>query len=298
MKTYCLLMHLHSASAWKVPREYPCVRTAPYHPRIHNMGNVGVGGWIHAKMARYATKIIDDRAYGGRNMRHEFAQLLKCQQVPPDLIEVGCGVGTLTQELSRMGYFERLRAFDTSEIMISEARAFARKNDMKEVEFDVRNACDVGTLCAGVAVSSFMMHELPTEAHVDVVRSLLECTRQPGGQVWIMDIDTTYVPSPAMLSGEPYVEAYIDQIDGTMSRLARDDEGVALSNFLLFRGHVRVWRFEHVDAAKGTSTGGSDHSETPGGGLRKRIPTMSRLLPTRAGDLAACERVDVVACEL
>jgi hypothetical protein len=90
---------------------------------------------------------------------------------------------------------------------------------MTEVEFDVRNACDLGSLRAGVAVSSFMMHELPTEAHVHVhvVRSLLECTRQACGQVWIMDIDTTYVPSAAMLAGEPYVEAYINEIDDNLA---------------------------------------------------------------------------------
>lgn len=211
------------------------------------MGNVGPCGYVHAKMARLATKVIDEVAYGGRNIRREFAELLRSRDVPSNLIEVGCGVGTLTHELARVDHFERIRAFDTSNVMIAQARTFAKSNDeMGNVEFEVQNACDVGSLTADIAVSSFMMHELPVEAHEDVLHALLECTKQRRGEAWIMDIDTTYSPSAAMLSGEPYVEAYLSSIDHTMSRVA-EENGVGMSVVLLLRNHVRLWRFKHLD---------------------------------------------------
>ena len=32
-----------------------------YDPRIHNFGNIGLGGRIHSLLAPYATKLIDDK---------------------------------------------------------------------------------------------------------------------------------------------------------------------------------------------------------------------------------------------
>ena len=40
-----------------------------YDPRIHNFGNVGIGGKFHASLARPITKIIDIAAYNGEDIR-------------------------------------------------------------------------------------------------------------------------------------------------------------------------------------------------------------------------------------
>ena len=37
-----------------------------FNPSIHNFGNIGVGGRLHAHVAKFATRSIDRLAYGGR----------------------------------------------------------------------------------------------------------------------------------------------------------------------------------------------------------------------------------------
>lgn len=40
-----------------------------YDKRIHNLGNTGLGGQLHSKLAPYATKLIDDKCYNSVNIR-------------------------------------------------------------------------------------------------------------------------------------------------------------------------------------------------------------------------------------
>ena len=42
-----------------------------YDTRIHNLGNIGYPGKIHAETALLTTKIIDKIRYNGRNIRKE-----------------------------------------------------------------------------------------------------------------------------------------------------------------------------------------------------------------------------------
>lgn len=42
-----------------------------YDPRIHNFGNIGLGGKIHSIVAPYATKIIDNTCYNSIDIRQE-----------------------------------------------------------------------------------------------------------------------------------------------------------------------------------------------------------------------------------
>ena len=42
-----------------------------YDSRIHNFGNIGLGGRIHALLAPHATKMIDDKCYNSINIRHK-----------------------------------------------------------------------------------------------------------------------------------------------------------------------------------------------------------------------------------
>ena len=48
-----------------------------YDPRIHNFGNIGLGGWIHSKIAPYATVFIDNNAYNGKDVRKCAAKKIK-----------------------------------------------------------------------------------------------------------------------------------------------------------------------------------------------------------------------------
>ena len=52
-----------------------------------------------------------------------------------------------------------------------------------------------------------------------------------------MDIAPTYTPSPAMLSGEPYLKDYLARFETTLAR-ASDRR---LETWYLVPGHVTVW---------------------------------------------------------
>ena len=49
----------------------------PYDPRIHNFGNIGIGGKIHAMLARPVTRLIDHVAYDGINVRDKIVNNLE-----------------------------------------------------------------------------------------------------------------------------------------------------------------------------------------------------------------------------
>ena len=41
------------------------------NPQIHNLGNIGFGGYIHSQVAPFITTFIDKKQYNGRNIRNE-----------------------------------------------------------------------------------------------------------------------------------------------------------------------------------------------------------------------------------
>ena len=53
----------------------------PYDPRIHNFGNVGIGGKFHANLARPITKVIDNAAYEGQDIREIIGSTLKKMKI-------------------------------------------------------------------------------------------------------------------------------------------------------------------------------------------------------------------------
>lgn len=58
----CLTIFHNVTGMSSMPYKYP------YDPRIHNFGNVGLGGKIHASLARPITKLIDNAAYSGEDI--------------------------------------------------------------------------------------------------------------------------------------------------------------------------------------------------------------------------------------
>lgn len=208
-------------------KKYDDIRTAPYHPSIHNLGNVGLLGRVHAELAWVSTALIDEHAYSGRNMRRELAEQLSGRYPRgTTLLEVGCGVGTLTKELEDGGHFA-ITAIDTSPDMVRVAR--------RHVVCPVAcmNGVDVSAP-VDLAVVSMVAHELPERAHRDLLRALLRTAKE----VCFVDIDLSYTPSRLMLTGEPYIEEYL----ATWDRTLRDEaQGRHVKEWSLIPGHVTVW---------------------------------------------------------
>ena len=211
-------------------------RNAPFHPSIHHMGNVGPLGHAHAQGAWIATRLIDQIAYGGRNVRAELARRLARDNPSAAIVDVGCGAGTLTHELVQTGGFSRVVGVDTSPEMLHQARL-----SVKGADFTVGNGIDLHRLPLGkvdVAVASFVAHEMPRSAHRRLLRSMNRAA--PSGDVVVVDIAPTYQPSTPMLAGEPFVEAYIETIEETIAQEAERLHRV-VKHEVLVPEHVEMW---------------------------------------------------------
>ena len=210
-------------------------RNAPYHPRIHNLGNAGgLGGAVHARGAWCATRLIDAVAYGGRNVRAEVADRLALD-VPnaTTVVDVGCGAGTMTYELARA--FGSVVGVDTSEDMLAEAR-----RRVPGVEFLRANGIDLHRQCRvpDLVVCAFLLHEMPPSAHRRLLRGLHRAA--PSGVLVLVDICPEYDPPTSMLSGEPFLREYLRSVRATVREEARRSDR-RLEHRVLVEGHVDMW---------------------------------------------------------
>lgn len=210
--------------------KYTDVHTAPFHPSIHNLGNVGFWGRAHAQGAWIATHMIDRIAYKGCHMRRELAIALadEFRDEATSVLEVGCGVGTLTRELDRVRNFN-VTAIDTSQDMLDVACRWTASRLLCVNVVDHKETSDVTVVC-------MVMHEMSPSAHVAVLDALKAITRK---KIWIIDIDTVYEPSLLMLSGEPYVPDYLRTFEDTLRSAAAPGD---IDTYALIPGHVRVWK--------------------------------------------------------
>jgi SAM-dependent methyltransferase len=233
------LWSFHLPWSSQPPSAFESIRTAPFNPIIHNLGNEGWFGARHAEASRFATWVIDQVAYDGLNMRATVADgMASVLPAQSTLVEVGCGTGTLTEELERSGTFD-IVAVDTSAQMLRVARNHV-KNSTRLV---LSNGVDIETVLfdqnittAAACVVCMVMHELPPVAHVD----LLNACRIVANEVWVIDIDPDYIPSAPMLSGEPYVERYLACVEETVEAVAAT-RGDTVETFEIVPGHVRGW---------------------------------------------------------
>ena len=65
-----------------------------YNEKIHNFGNIGWKGRIHAEIAPFATKFIDIRCYNGINIRNEI--MLPYKNNNKKVLDLCCGTGIST----------------------------------------------------------------------------------------------------------------------------------------------------------------------------------------------------------
>lgn len=223
------------------------VATAPWRdPRIHNLGNVGVRGGLHAALAPLSTRIIDEMAYGGRNLRTEVLRT----HVPEGAraVDLCCGVGYSTTP-GGLGV-------DASEQMLGIARLLHAQegDDAHFVCGDAETWRPVGEApdnapakapAFDVATCFFALHEMPGDARRRVLANMLALAPT----ALVVDISPDYTPSESMLSGEPYLLEYQAHVDADVVAVA-DEAGAALERTVLVPGHAVLWTLStacHLD---------------------------------------------------
>lgn len=187
--------------------------------RMHNLGNVGFGGRIHAMFAPLATAAITERVYGGFEPR----KWLHAQLPNATCVDLGCGVGISTRP-GDLG-------IDASHEMIERARLIG-----PDKVFLVADVEDWEGRNFAAATLAFVTHEMPRSARMNAMHNALKIAPL----VHVMDIDTTYTPSAAMLTGEPYLSNYLEFMNADVRVIATANDAELLVNELI-PGHVRVW---------------------------------------------------------
>ncbi len=200
-----------------------------YDPRIHNMGNVGLGGQLHSLLAPYATKLIDNKCYNSVNIRQAILSKYnqefynKYERVPK-LIDLCCGTGTSTAA-NQLG-------IDSSEAMISAAHT----SKAAQAKFILANAENYGQPQEfDTATLMFAFHEMPNYAHHKIIKNAKKITKH---DILIVDINPNYSPSKLMLIGEPYLLNY----KATIQDLLQKHQ----FNYLEYiPNHVGLWVYSH-----------------------------------------------------
>lgn len=199
-----------------------------YDRRIHNFGNIGLGGQVHSLLAPYATKLIDDKCYNSVNIRQAILSsynhnFYNNYERLPKLIDLCCGTGTSTYP-GQLG-------IDSSEQMLR----IAKKNN-KNTQFIKNNAENYGQPQEfDTATLMFAFHEMPNYAHHKIIKNAKKITKH---DIIIVDISPSYSPSKLMLSGEPYLLNY----KATIQQLLTDHQ----FNYVEYiPNHVGLWTFSH-----------------------------------------------------
>lgn len=202
-----------------------------FDPRIHNFGNVGVGGLFHSFLARPFTKLIDLAAYDGRNIRVDIIKNLKIEK-PKFVADFCSGTGTSTEALKECFKDAVVTGVDTSREMLRIAKIFTEninyiEDNVESVQLEEKQ--DLITII-------FALHEVPQEFRIIILENIKKNLKDDG-KMLIVDIDTSYIPSESMLSGEPYVQDYLKNIDSDVLKVFPNS-----TKEIYIDGHVRIWK--------------------------------------------------------
>ena len=210
----------------------------PYHPKIHTLSNIGLGGIVHAKIAPYVTKIIDYGAYNNRNVRDEiYKKIINDYPQHPYILDLCCGVGMSTPT------HKNCIGIDTSKEMINEAKILNKniKDNFfignAETVHETINFKDVflhDECFDGFDITTifFGFHEMPQQARQDILIYNMKYTKD---KLIIVDIDPKYNPSKLMLYGEPYLFDYRQNIKNDLY-FAKED--------IIIKNHVIMWTID------------------------------------------------------
>jgi len=222
-----LIFLTFNLSISKIPTKYY------YNSRIHNFGNVGLGGHLHSLLAPYATTMIDNKCYNSVNIRQLILskynqEFYKNHEKLPKLIDLCCGTGTSTAT-NQLG-------IDTSDKMISAATLSKAKLSKSNTKFIIGNAENYGQEDEfDTATLMFAFHEMPNYAHHKIIKNAKKITKH---DIIIVDISPNYSPSKLMLMGEPYLLNY----KATIQDLLQKHQ----FNYLEYiPNHVGLWVYSH-----------------------------------------------------
>jgi ubiquinone/menaquinone biosynthesis C-methylase UbiE len=222
-----LIFLTFNLSISKIPTKYY------YNSRIHNFGNVGLGGHLHSLLAPYATTMIDNKCYNSVNIRQLILskynqEFYKNHEKLPKLIDLCCGTGTSTAT-NQLG-------IDTSDKMISAATLSKAKLSKSNTKFIIGNAENYGQEDEfDTATLMFAFHEMPNYAHHKIIKNAKKITKH---DIIIVDISPNYSPSKLMLSGEPYLLNY----KATIQELLTQHKFTYLE---YIPNHVGLWIYSH-----------------------------------------------------
>jgi ubiquinone/menaquinone biosynthesis C-methylase UbiE len=221
---FLILKQIHTI---KIPTKYY------YNSRIHNFGNIGLGGHLHSLLAPYATTMIDNKCYNSVNIRQlilsKYNQdFYKKHEKLPKLIDLCCGTGTSTAT-NQLG-------IDTSESMITQAKKIHNNKQAIKTQFIIANAENYGQPQEfDTATLMFAFHEMPNYAHHKIIKNAKKITKH---DIIIVDISPNYSPSKLMLSGEPYLLNY----KATIRNILEKHQFTYLE---YIPNHVGLWYFNH-----------------------------------------------------
>jgi len=220
---------------------------------------------LHAALAPISTKMIDNIAYEGVDIRAMVAEELRtkyCKE-KAKIIDLCCGVGFSTRALTyAFPDAEKVVGVDTSPQMLAMARFISAhvchlgpmvenvfKNQGKKIKAGARNILSTSFLRGNaestpfengsfdVVTIMYAFHEAPKKGRqriLEEARRLLS----PGGVLAVIDISSEYQPSESMLAGEPYVIEYQKNIHKQLGT----QRGFYQPQYKnLVPGHVGMW---------------------------------------------------------
>ena len=193
-----------------------------FDPRIHNFGNHGVLGKVHAKLAPAFTKMVDNTVYRGVDVRQK---IINRQGPDKQILDLGCGTGFSTSNVfGSVG-------IDASQEMIDEAmKQFPGKTfEVGHAEYyEPEKEFDIVTCM-------FLMHEAPGFARKRIINNAMDIAKE---KVIVVDIAPEYIPSKLMKLGEPYIDEYLSNIRSDLSEFYEE---------VIVPGHVHAWFYEKQD---------------------------------------------------
>lgn len=194
----------------------------PYYfdRRIHNLGNIGYPGKIHAEGALLSTRVIDIIRYGGRNIRKEIMDPYQGKTI----LDLCCGIGISTVE-NGIGV-------DTSFEMLKVGQRLNSKYDMNKTFYLSNAETYVSSENIDIVTCMFAFHEMPEYAHKKIIENAKKIANE---EVIIVDIASDYKPKEIMLSGEPYLLDYMSTIDKTLGEFEKT---------VYIDGHVHIWKYK------------------------------------------------------
>ena len=187
-----------------------------YDPRIHNLGNIGVKGKIHAEAALVSTKIIDVLCYNSVNIRDEIMK----DYANNSVLDLCCGVGISTMHNSI--------GIDTSIEMLDVAKKINHNKQFYFGNAEIFKPLEK----PDIVTCMFAFHEMPLTAHCKIIENAINIAKR---EIIIVDISSSYRPKQIMLSGEPYLLNYLKNIDNTLRVFEKEH---------YIDNHVDIWRYK------------------------------------------------------